>query len=119
MVPMWILRVLTYHLKVMHYRDFLPKRKKRPWGWFFLKKYSKKAAEYALSEADKNCFMPEESLMNDESGEERQDWLTVLGVLSQKWIGGAGDIMKNTGLDHSAWRVDLEMALRGRQYDEE
>ena len=31
---------------------------------------AKKAEEYALSEAEKNCSMPEESFMNDESDEE-------------------------------------------------
>ena len=31
---------------------------------------AKKAAEYALAEADKNLFMSEESLMNDEYDEE-------------------------------------------------
>ena len=31
---------------------------------------SKKAAEDALAETEKNCFMPEESLMNDEPDEE-------------------------------------------------
>ena len=38
MVPVWLLIALTYQLKGFPYRDFLPKRKKWPWGWVFLKK---------------------------------------------------------------------------------
>ena len=40
----------------------------------------KKVAEDALSEAEENCFILEESLMNDEFNEEWREWLTSLGV---------------------------------------
>ena len=35
-------------------------------------------------------------------------------MLVQKWLRGAGDIMKNMGLDHSAWRAGSKMAWGGR-----
>ena len=57
----------------------------------------KKAEEYASAEAEKNYFMSEESLMNDESDEELRDWITDIGVLIQKWLGGAGNLMRNDG----------------------
>ena len=66
---------------------------------------AKKAAVYALTEAEKNCFMPEESLTNDESDEELRNWLISLGVSVQKLLEGAVNLMKNTVWAHSAWRV--------------
>ena len=50
---------------------------------------AKKEVEDALEDADKNCSMPGESLMNDESDKELRDWLTALGVLVKKWLGVA------------------------------
>ena len=44
----------------------------------------RKASEYSLSEAEKDCFMPDEPLMNEESNEEWRDWLTAHGVSVQK-----------------------------------
>ena len=48
--------------------------------------------------------MPEESLVNDENDEELRYWLTALGVLVQKLLGGAGNLMRNdkTGSQHLA-----------------
>ena len=66
----WLLRALTYQLKGIPYRYFLPKSKKRPWRWVFLNKRQRSQKKMHLSEADKNCSMPEESFMNDASDEE-------------------------------------------------
>ena len=45
--------------------------------------------------------------MNDESNEELRDWLTALGVSVQKWLGGAGNLLRNdrTFSQGLAWRV--------------
>ena len=80
----------------MPYRDFLPKRKKSL-EVALSQQEAKKAAEDALSEAEKNWFIQEDSLVNDEYDEEWQDWLTELGLSVQKWIGGAGNQMRNDG----------------------
>ena len=42
---------------------------------------AKKSAEDVLSEAEKNFFTSEESLINDKYDEEWRDWITALGVL--------------------------------------
>ena len=67
-VPVWLLRALTYHLKGMPYRDLLPKQNSSEMGLY--QQEAKKEADDAFTEAQKNCFMPEESLMKDESDEE-------------------------------------------------
>ena len=35
-------------------------------------------------------------------------------MLFRKWLEEAGNMTKNTGLNHSAWRVGSKMACRGR-----
>ena len=35
-------------------------------------------------------------------------------MLVQKWLGGAVNLTKKTGLDHSAWHVSSKMACGGR-----
>ena len=66
--------------------------------------------ENALAEAKKIFFMPGESLINDEYDEKSRDWLTALGVSVWKLVGGACNMMKKTGLAHSAWRIGSKMA---------
>ena len=38
----------------------------------------------------------------------------MLGVSVRKWLGGAGNMTKKTGLAHSTWCVGSKMAWRGR-----
>ena len=45
---------------------------------------------------------------------EWRDWLTDLGVSVWKCLGGAGNMMQNKVLAHSAWLVGSKMACRGR-----
>ena len=58
---------------------------------------TRKAEEYAYVEAEKNLFIPEDSLMNDEYDEEWRDWLMVLGMSVRKWIEGVDNLLTNDG----------------------
>ena len=49
LVPVWLLRALMYHLKLMPYRAFLPKRKKKVLEMGFSQYEAKKAAEDKVS----------------------------------------------------------------------
>ena len=59
---MRLLRALTYYIKGMLYR-----RQKKALEMGIYQQEAKNAAEDALSEAEKNFFILEESLVNDES----------------------------------------------------
>ena len=114
MVPVWLLRALTYHLKGIPHKAFLPKRGKKALWKGISQQEVKKVAEDALSEADKNFFMLEDSLINDKSDEEWQGWLTALGVSVQKSLGGSGNLRRNYRTGSQRFCVGSKMAWRGK-----
>ena len=52
--------------------------------------------------------------MNDEYNEELRDWLTALGVSVQKWLGGAGNMMRNDGTGSQRLACWFENGLEGQ-----
>ena len=113
MVQVWILRALTYHLKGMPYKVFLPRHKKSIGNGYFSTR-GKEGSRIFIRRIREKFFLPEELLMNDESDKEWWDCITALGVLVRKWLGGACNLMRNdrTGSQRLAYR--FENVLEGK-----
>ena len=63
---MGLLGALTYHLKVMPYRNFLPKTGGKGLGDGSFSTRGKESSRMCIRRSREILFMPEESLMNDE-----------------------------------------------------
>ena len=58
--------------------------------------------------------MLERLLMNDESDEKLRDWLTALGLLVQKRLLGAGNLLSNYGTGSRCLVCWFENGLEGQ-----
>ena len=113
-VPRWLLRALTYHLKGMPYREFLPELQKMPWIWIFLnKRWIRQQNMHYQKQRKINLYQSSHWLM--------MNMMRYYGTGSQclvcrLWNGLEGQVIwwGMTGLAHSAWGVGSKMAWRCR-----